>query len=519
MVATVKRPFRYGAALLALVLLAACANVPPGAPKETAAAVGNISTFPLDAYDQNVDHWLKPDDPAYDQPIFTPAFQQARFAEFRARYFGTAAGDASPWNASFVEAVLANNGPRSIRMLGRRELARYGNDGKSAKRIGYGENFRPHTTAWLDDISRNMNLAQFDAPAQRHYQAARRAIATDNLLVRGLPTVDPHYYDFHLAGEGYPFDNLQITAIRPGTPLYILAQSADKAWLLVLTPDVIGWVGNDGVGRTDASFVEAWRAAAQRRLGAITVATVAVTDTNGVFHFKAPLGTVLPISRSGSQMLALVPMLDAERHAIIRQAALDADTFVPMPWLATPRHFAAILKTTIGHPYGWGNTYFYNDCSAETRSLFTPFGIWLPRHSSNQMEAGRLVDLSSASMSERLDYLKSHGHPLATLIYIPGHVMLYLGNATENSQTVPMTYQNIWGLRPADDSRRAVIGQAVIFPLLASYPEDTSLQSLADKRRFQVTFLDAPSAADRRTGRSADDSDATPPTTPDPDPQ
>ena len=77
-----------------------------------------------------------------------------------------------------------------------------------------------------------------------------------------------------------------------------------------------------------------------------------------------------------------------------------------------------------------------------------------------------MVDLSSDTPAQRLDYLVSHGQPYRTLIYIGGHVMLYLGNTTRDGHAVPVVYQDIWGLRPADDSRRAVIGGSVIMPLL-----------------------------------------------------
>lgn len=72
-----------------------------------------------------------------------------------------------------------------------------------------------------------------------------------------------------------------------------------------------------------------------------------------------------------------------------------------------------------------------------------------------------MVDLSQANTDERLRYLKEHGKPFTTLVYIPGHIMLYIGNAAINGRSVPMTYQNIWGLRPADSKSRSIIGGAV----------------------------------------------------------
>jgi len=118
------------------------------------------------------------------------------------------------------------------------------------------------------------------------------------------------------------------------------------------------------------------------------------------------------------------------------------------------------------------------------------------------MSAGRMVDLSSDTPAQRLDYLVSHGQPYRTLIYIGGHVMLYLGNTTRGGHAVPVVYQDIWGLRPADDSRRAVIGGSVIMPLLKDIPEDPALSSLAATPIFQITII---GGADEGTPTQPDD--------------
>ena len=154
-----------------------------------------------------------------------------------------------------------------------------------------------------------------------------------------------------------------------------------------------------------------------------------------------------------------------------------------------------LMKSLIGRPYGWGNMNFYNDCSSELQSIFATFGVWLPRHSSAQMTASDMTDLSTNPPEQRLDYLMRNGKPMRTLVYIGGHVMLYLGNTTRDGRTVPLVYQDIWGMRPADNSRRAVIGGSVIFPLLLRVPEDPSLESLAATRIFQMSVLGMPSGA------------------------
>lgn len=473
-------------------------TAPPARPADEAAPAHDVvSLFPMDAYDQNVDHWIDPHAPTYDRPFLSAGQQRAHYEALYARYFGTASStggsDApSPWNPAYIDHTVYRDGGEAIAALQRRRLSWFDNREHTGRHIGYGQNFRPHTGAWIDAIENNMNVAQFEGVP--HYDSAQRAIATGNLLVRELPTLDPSFYNWHIAGEGYPFDNLQISAIRPGTPLYVLGTSADGAWRYVQTPDLQGWVRSDYVGSVDDAFVAAWRAAAGKMWGAVIAASAPVSDSQGTFRFNAPAGSLLPLQASASAKTwhVLVPVRDIDGHAVIRTATLDASQIAPMPLAATPRNLAMLLKNLIGRPYGWGNTGFYNDCSSELQSIFAAFGVWLPRHSSTQMSAGRMTDLSDASPAERLDYLVHHGAPMRTLIYIGGHVMLYLGNTTRDGKVVPVVYQDVWGLRPADNSRRAVIGGSVIFPLLARIPEDPSLESLAGTRRFQMSIIGGP---------------------------
>jgi hypothetical protein len=497
-------------AVLAATALAACSNPPP--IRDAHAGIDTVALFPIANYDQNVDHWLEPDSSGYDQPFLSPADQQAQFSVLYARYFGIGSSAPSPWNSAYVTMRVYRQQGADIVALQQRRIGKFDNTGKSGAAIGYGENFRPHDKAWIDAIAQNMDIGQFTQKAV--YKPERRAIATSNLMVRELPTTDPSFYDHRLAGEGYPFDNLQISAVRPGTPLYVLGSSVDGAWRYVQTPDVQGWVRSDGVGLTDDTFVDSWRSATAKSLGAVTVASTPVRDSRGVFRFDAPAGTMLPLASDkptrpatqanitaseasqtantpGSRKL-FVPARDVDGRAIIRTAELSDAQIAPMPLAATPRHLAMLMKTLIGRPYGWGNSGLYNDCSSELQSIFATFGVWLPRHSSTQMSAGRMTDLSASTPAQRLDYLAQHGEPFRTLVYIGGHVMLYIGNTTRNGIAVPVVYQDVWGLRPADNSRRAVIGGSVILPLFEHIPEDATLQSLAATPTFQISILGAP---------------------------
>ncbi|WP_419420426.1 SH3 domain-containing protein [Legionella sp. D16C41] len=445
-----------------------------------------VSLFPIEHYNQNVSHWIKPTDPNYNQPLLSQTIQEQRIAEFFDHYFGKA----SPWSADFVNRLLQQPAPYNLQAFEKSTLDGFSNEGKDNNHIGYGENFRPYPKKWVMHIAENIDFAQLD---NLTYQDKNRGIVIENLAARALPTTDVHFYHYKIPGQGYPFDNLQQSALWAGTPVYILAQSKDHAWSLVLTPEYIAWVKSKGIARSSNDFVSKWKAQAQEKMAAIIRPQTQLLDKKGHLLITSYVGAVFPARQVNGEIHLLVPIADRNHHASIAQAYASTKQAALMPLKATPHNFAKVMHNLIGRPYGWGGAYFYNDCSAELKSLFTPFGIWLPRHSSHQVEMGKQVDLSPLSAKQRLDYLLNQGRPFMTIIYIGGHVVLYIGkvlNPNKPSTLMAMTYQNLWGLTPRSSDRRAVVGGAVLFPLLLEYPEDASLISQADKPFFQVAYLD-----------------------------
>lgn len=324
------------------------------------------------------------------------------------------------------------------------------------------------------------------------FNADNRAIMITESSVRMLPTTTPAFYDFKKAGEGYPFDILKDSYIRPGTPVYIFGESKDKAWKLIISPAVMGWVKSDDLAKTNETFISQWIAYAEQNLGAFTKEPVSVIDSKGNFRFIAKIGTLLPIKNDKTKGdRVLIPIKTEDGYAKIAYSFVEKDTFSAMPIKSTPKNFAKLIKSMVGKPHGWGNLYFNNDCSSEIRSLMLPFGIFLPRNSADQAQAGKkYIDLSQYNSEERLMYLVKNGKPFTTIIYINGHVMLYISNVKINDRVLPMTYQNVWGMKLEKKEGRSIIGGSVFLPLLSVYPEDPSLQSLANRKFFKLIYID-----------------------------
>ncbi|MBP9742737.1 MAG: SH3 domain-containing protein [Burkholderiales bacterium] len=217
-------------------------------------ADSNLELFPLSRYSQNVDLWLNPQDPEYNYNLLNYSYQQERLLELKHNYFGTDKNDNSPWSSQYIQFILNEQAHEPIIANAISDtLDDFDNNQQPEELIKFSTNYRPYSNKWIKSIKANINLAVFN---NLKYLATNRAIASANLLLRALPTLDPAYHNFKIAGEGYPFDNLQVSAIYAGTPLYILGASIDKEWLLVLAPEYIGWVHADGVARVDDSFIK-----------------------------------------------------------------------------------------------------------------------------------------------------------------------------------------------------------------------------------------------------------------------
>ena len=437
--------------------------------------------FPIEGYSQVTSQWLDPNQQGYDQPMMDAAIQKRYLEKLWQRLYGSA----SPWDEDYVKEILQED----IGACQEKALLRFSNHDKARQDKWYGMNFRPYASAWIKDIKENIPLYELQKPI---FHAAHRAITIQNLAVRILPSQDICLRSI-IPGYGYPFDRLQASAVFIGTPVYRIAQTKDKIWSLVIMPDFIAWVPSSGLAYADDAFIQKWKEAAQNQLAAIIQTQTPLVDTKGRFITQAYVGSVFPAFTQEhdtvDRLILSVPIANEEGRACSANVAVSSAQATYIPMQTSRKNFAKLIDTLKGRNFGWCGTSFYNDCSAELKSLFLPFGIWLPRHSSDQVEVSEKIDMNGATPDERLIYLKDYGDPFLTIVYIGGHVFLYIGHFPYQEMSIAMTYQNLWGMAHLSGDRVSIIGQSVFFPLLLNYLEDPNLRSLLQRPFFQIAHL------------------------------
>jgi len=122
-----------------------------------------------------------------------------------------------------------------------------------------------------------------------------------------------------------------------------------------------------------------------------------------------------------------------------------------------------IVKLMLKSHYSWGGLYEERDCSSTLRDLYAPFGIWLPRNSSEQSKIGKVISLKNLSIEEKKKTIIDKAIPFETLLYKKGHILLYLG-VYKGEITV---LHNVWGIKTMHNGveGRNIIGRTIISSL------------------------------------------------------
>jgi cell wall-associated NlpC family hydrolase len=406
-------------ALLCLCILAACA--PKSNPNAPIADLVNL------AQDAGAYHSLEP-----EALLISKTTQEAAYQRFLDAHFG-------PWN-------------RSIPKYSADEvfwgLAQY------ADKTLYGENTLPRSPAWMDMMEAQSRVAEYPS-------LHRQAIAVTNTSMRVLPTHRPAFLDPTQAGEGFPFDYMQNSLLLAGTPLFATHTSEDKRWVLVESRFAFGWVPARDIAWMDACSIKRFKTGTY---AAITRDDLSINDTHGLFRFTGYVGTILPVMQTTQEdLICLLPARTSRGFATLKATKLSSSTAQTMPIPATPANFTRLANNMMGEQYGWGGLYEDRDCSALMLDLMAPFGIYLPRNSSQQIEIGNFTNLSELSPAEKKQTVLDKGVPFLTLIRKPGHIMLYVGQ--KDSQ--PMILHAAWGLKTKRGNTygRRIIGGTVITTL------------------------------------------------------
>ncbi len=287
------------------------------------------------------------------------------------------------------------------------------------------------------------------------------AVALRDFDLRILPTERAFCYSPASANGKRPFDMLQNSSVKPAEPLLVHHASNDGNWVFVSAGQASGWAKTSCVMPVSRQFADHWRAGP---FAVVIRDNLPLFSASGSLLGIAKLGTLLRLSDDGQAVL--IPSRTGGRGDFLEEITLPNAAVAPWPLPFTAVNATAVLAQIKDEPYGWGGSQGFRDCSATTRDYFAPFGIWLPRNSKNQSRVGGAIAFPPKStLKERGEILKKQGTPFSTLIWMPGHIMLYVGTYKD----IPVVFHNFWGIaiREKDHESRYVVGRSAFTSLEA----------------------------------------------------
>ena len=310
------------------------------------------------------------------------------------------------------------------------------------------EDLTPYEEKWFDEILAFSNLEEYNTTIEH-------AITIQNTNLRVFPTQKPLFrVSYH--NNGYPFDLLQNSNVALMSPVNILNYSQDKTWAFVETSFATGWIKTEHLALVDEQQLDAIK----------NLQHIVITeDGSPIYKDEQPIinvktGIVLPITHEDNQYFYPY-ILDKDSKKIATKIEKKFASSFPLEF--NEENIQKVADNLKGESYGWGGIGEKRDCSALTKDFMSVFGVWLPRNSGSQRNIGDFFDLSKFADREKDELIKKYATPYLSLVYFPGHIMLYVGNNDDNA----LVLHNIWGIRTIKNGVRGreIIGKSIVSDL------------------------------------------------------
>ncbi len=307
--------------------------------------------------------------------------------------------------------------------------------GKS-EQVRYGKQGTP-----LDDSFWNALKENINQEALKEKNRLLFGLTVKRTDVRVFPTAElsintPTHYEFDL---------FQHSAIAPGPLVGIYHFSRDKLWAYVQTPFIRGWIRTTDLAIANNRSEAVVEEMVNKPL--VITGNFVRVFTDPLFHqtiFSAQMGSTFHIlhlpdwaKTSKPHYTIRIPFREADGRLAFRNGYIPANDDIHYGFLPyTQKNLAQQAFKMLNQPYGWGEMSGGRDCSRFIMDLFNTFGILMPRNSNLQARMGTPLGSINRAVS------------LATLLRMPGHIMLYLGKHEEKHYAI----HSIWGIQKRGSS-------------------------------------------------------------------
>ncbi|MCM1990984.1 NlpC/P60 family protein [Oceanirhabdus seepicola] len=271
-----------------------------------------------------------------------------------------------------------------------------------------------------NSMIKNMNITwHSNIKGETKPTIVKFGVAKTRLKIKSYPTernAYKNYDDKH--------NRFVESALYFGDEVIVIHESMDSKWYLIICRDYVGWVKKEGIKLCSrVNFIKY-----------LEESDLVISCDENVYaimnskKIKLPLGSSLPIYREKEQYFeCYLPQGEgnlSEKEIVILSKKQDIRRgFLKL----NKRNILELSFKLLEEPYSWGGENKGRDCSAYVRDVFKCFGIILPRNASEQkkIKGAKILDISKLREDEKLEALNKYA--IAFPIFLPGHVMIYLG--------------------------------------------------------------------------------------------
>lgn len=230
--------------------------------------------------------------------------------------------------------------------------------------------------------------------------SAQIALTLHKAEVRAFPVEEPCYSDNLMQ------DLFQEASLPVGTPILLLHTSADGKYYFVRSYFYCGWIAAEDITVTTEALFSLFAAP---ETFAVVTKTASVDDL--------VMGTILPlVSQNEHTATLLVP----DREAGVKEIEVFLSDISIGYLPATTHNLLQLAFSYVGTPYSWGDKGRGVDCSGLYVAVMRCMGIFLARNTGDMRRTPAVNYIV-------LDGKIPHELPTGSLIFRPGHVMMYLG--------------------------------------------------------------------------------------------
>lgn len=227
------------------------------------------------------------------------------------------------------------------------------------------------------------------------------------------------------------FDELQNSGLEIGTPVAVLHKSRDNKWLYVQSPLSRGWVDAEKVMFSPPGKFKAFARNYKPIVVVSAKADIYLDPDLKEYHGYVKMGTTFSFGGNldPRTVEVMVPMRQSSGEVFFKKCYIERscvnDGYLPY----TARNIIQQAFELFNEPYGWGDMRGEQDCSRFIQQIFATTGIELPRNAIDQAKTGLSIGEFDKTVSdeEKIGVLGTKAVGGLTLLYLKGHIMLFLG--------------------------------------------------------------------------------------------